>query len=83
MFTFLKVYSKKDIVHLNIPTGVPLIYTLDANMKPIPHVDAIAPIKGQYLGDLEKVKAQINAIGAQRMSIPKQPPKEFFLDNTH
>jgi len=53
--------SKKEIVSLNIPTGVPLVYTLDANMKPIAHVNAIAPLKGLYLGDLEKVKAQINS----------------------
>jgi hypothetical protein len=30
---------------LNIPTGVPLVYELDENLKPIPHKDAIAPLK--------------------------------------
>jgi len=57
--------SKKDIVGLNIPTGVPLVYKLDANMKPIAHVDAIAPLKGLYLGNLEEVRTRINAIATQ------------------
>jgi len=57
--------SKKDIVGLNIPTGVPLVYKLDANMKPIAHVDAIAPLKGLYLGNLEEVRTRINAVATQ------------------
>lgn len=32
------------IAGLNIPTGVPLVYELDADLKPIPHPDAIAPL---------------------------------------
>jgi bisphosphoglycerate-dependent phosphoglycerate mutase len=39
---FLDNVSDDDIVELNIPTGVPLIYELDANLKPITH---------DYLGD--------------------------------
>jgi 2,3-bisphosphoglycerate-dependent phosphoglycerate mutase len=35
----------EDVIsNLNIPTGVPLVYDLDANLKPIPHADAIAPL---------------------------------------
>jgi hypothetical protein len=33
------------ITELNIPTGAPLIYHLDENLKPIPHKDAIAPLQ--------------------------------------
>jgi 2,3-bisphosphoglycerate-dependent phosphoglycerate mutase len=57
--------SVEDIVELNIPTGVPLVYELDENMQPIPHPDAIYPLKGRYLGDLEEVKKRIGAVMAQ------------------
>ncbi|HOK46099.1 MAG TPA: 2,3-diphosphoglycerate-dependent phosphoglycerate mutase, partial [Bryobacteraceae bacterium] len=45
-----------DIVELNIPTGMPLVYELDQNLK---------PIKSYYLGDPEKVKAAMEAVAAQ------------------
>lgn len=35
------------IAGLNIPTGVPLVYNLDSNLKPIAHPDAIAPLSVQ------------------------------------
>lgn len=57
--------SKDDITGLNIPTGVPLVYELDDDMNPIPQDDAIAPLTGKYLGDLEKVKQRIGAVAAQ------------------
>lgn len=57
--------SEQDITELNIPTGVPLIYELDEDLKPIPHKDAISPLQGRYLGDLEEVKARIGAVVAQ------------------
>jgi 2,3-bisphosphoglycerate-dependent phosphoglycerate mutase len=57
--------SSDDITELNIPTGVPLVYELDEYMKPIQQPDAIAPLSGKYLGDLEEVKARIGAVVAQ------------------
>jgi hypothetical protein len=49
----------EDVIsNLNIPTGVPLVYDLDANLKPIPHADAIAPLSvracvlAQFNGEL-------------------------------
>mmetsp|Transcript_2131 Transcript_2131/g.4927 ORF Transcript_2131/g.4927 Transcript_2131/m.4927 type:complete len:310 (-) Transcript_2131:283-1212(-) len=57
--------SKEEIPGLNIPTGVPLVYELDENMKPIPQDGAIAPLTGLYLGDLEKVRERIGAVAAQ------------------
>lgn len=53
------------IAELNIPTGVPLVYELDENLNPIPSPDAIAPLKGKYLGNLDEVKARIGAVVAQ------------------
>lgn len=57
--------SKDDITGLNIPTGVPLVYELDEDMKPIAQDDAIAPLTGKYLGDLDAVRERIGAVAAQ------------------
>jgi 2,3-bisphosphoglycerate-dependent phosphoglycerate mutase len=48
--------SDADIVELNIPTGVPLLYELDANLK---------PVSSRYLGDAEAVKARAEAVAKQ------------------
>ncbi len=53
---FLDNVSDADILELNIPTGMPLVYELDANLK---------PIKSYYLGDPEKVKAAMEAVAKQ------------------
>ncbi|CAB9514609.1 3-bisphosphoglycerate-dependent phosphoglycerate mutase [Seminavis robusta] len=57
--------SADEICELNIPTGVPLVYELDENLKPIPHPDAIAPLKGRYLGNQAAIKERIGAVAAQ------------------
>lgn len=57
--------SSDDITGLNIPTGVPLVYELDENLQPIPHKDAIAPLSGRYLGNLDDVRQRIGAVAAQ------------------
>lgn len=57
--------SADEITGLNIPTGVPLVYELDENMKPIPQKNAISPLTGLYLGDLEEVKQRIGAVASQ------------------
>jgi len=57
--------SPNVIAELNIPTGVPLIYELDDDLKPIPSKDAIAPLTGRYLGDQDDIKARIGAVMAQ------------------
>ena len=41
---YLDNIPENVIAELNIPTGVPLVYELDKNLKPIPHKDAIAPL---------------------------------------
>ncbi len=53
---YLDNVSDEEIVGLNIPTGVPLVYELDDHLKPIRHY---------YLGDPEKVKAAMEAVAAQ------------------
>ena len=53
---YLDNMSDKDIIELNIPTGIPLVYELDDNLKPIKH---------HYLGDQEAVAAAMNAVANQ------------------
>ncbi|HNX68274.1 MAG TPA: 2,3-diphosphoglycerate-dependent phosphoglycerate mutase [Candidatus Omnitrophota bacterium] len=56
MVQFLDNIPESEIVELNIPTGMPLVYELDQNLKPIKHY---------YLGDPEKVKAAMDAVASQ------------------
>jgi 2,3-bisphosphoglycerate-dependent phosphoglycerate mutase len=53
---YLDTISDEDIVDLNIPTGVPLVYELDANLRPARHY---------YLGDQAEVASRIAAVSAQ------------------
>lgn len=57
--------SSDEITDLNIPTGVPLVYELDDDMKPIKQADAIAPLSGRYLGNQADIQARIGAVMAQ------------------
>merc|ERR1712187_905802 len=51
---------------LEIPTGTPLVYALDADLKPIASPLAMEPLKfGRYLGDAEKIKAAAEAVKNQ------------------
>ena len=53
---YLDHVSEQDIVELNIPTGMPLVYELDETLK---------PLNRYYLGDPEKVKTAMEAVAAQ------------------
>jgi len=53
---YLDNISEQDIVGLNIPTGIPLIYELDADLRPITHY---------YLGDEETARKAAEAVAAQ------------------
>ncbi len=53
---YLDNVSEEAIVGLNIPTGMPLVYELDDELK---------PLRNYYLGDPEKVKAAMEAVAAQ------------------
>ncbi len=53
---YLDNVSEEDILALNIPTGVPLVYELDQDLKPIKHY---------YLGDQDKIKAAMDAVANQ------------------
>jgi 2,3-bisphosphoglycerate-dependent phosphoglycerate mutase len=53
---YLDEVSESEIVELNIPTGIPLVYELDENLKPIKHY---------YLADEETVAKATAAVAAQ------------------
>jgi 2,3-bisphosphoglycerate-dependent phosphoglycerate mutase len=53
---YLDNVSEQDIIDLNIPTGMPLVYELDNDLRPIKHY---------YLGDPEEVKKAMAAVASQ------------------
>ena len=56
LIKYLDNISDDDIVNLNIPNGIPLVYELDANLKPIKHY---------YLGDAEAAAKAAAAVANQ------------------
>jgi 2,3-bisphosphoglycerate-dependent phosphoglycerate mutase len=53
---YLDNVSDAEIVKLNIPTGIPLVYDLRQDLK---------PIKNYYLGDPEEIKMAMEAVAKQ------------------
>jgi 2,3-bisphosphoglycerate-dependent phosphoglycerate mutase len=53
---YLDNVSEQDIVELNIPTGIPLVYELDEDLKPLQHY---------YLGDAEAIAKAAKAVAEQ------------------
>lgn len=56
---YLDSMTEDAILKLNIPTGVPLVYELDKDLKPIKHY---------YLGDQEAIQAAISGVANQGKS---------------
>lgn len=56
LMKYLDDISNEKIVDLNIPTGVPLVYELDKELRPIKHY---------YLGNAEEIKAREKAVEDQ------------------
>ncbi|MFM8692471.1 MAG: 2,3-bisphosphoglycerate-dependent phosphoglycerate mutase, partial [Limnohabitans sp.] len=55
LIKYLDNISEQDIVNLNIPNGIPLVYELDAQLRPLRHY---------YLGDAEAaVRAAASVAG--------------------
>jgi len=57
--------SESEIAELNIPTGTPLVYELDDDMRPIAQEGAIAPLSGRYLGDQDAIRERIEGVKNQ------------------
>ncbi len=56
LMKYLDNISDEEIVGLNIPTGIPLIYELDDNLKPVRHY---------YLGDPKDIEKAISEVAKQ------------------
>jgi len=56
MVKYLDNFSDEEIPELNIPTGIPLVYELTADLRPVAHY---------YLGDAEAVRKASEAVAAQ------------------
>jgi 2,3-bisphosphoglycerate-dependent phosphoglycerate mutase len=56
LIKYLDGVSEEDIIGMNVPTGMPLVYDLDENLK---------PTNRQYLGDPEKVAKAMEAVANQ------------------
>ena len=56
LIKYLDGVSEGDIIGMNVPTGMPLVYELDADLK---------PINRQYLGDPEAVAKAMEAVANQ------------------
>jgi len=61
MVKYLDNVSDEEIIGLNIPTGIPLVYELDADLKPIRHA---------YLGDPDAVARALDAVASQGKAKP-------------
>jgi 2,3-bisphosphoglycerate-dependent phosphoglycerate mutase len=60
---YLDEISDADIVELNIPTGIPLVYELDDQLK---------PLRSYYLGDQEAAKQAAATVATQASGTRKQ-----------
>ena len=56
LIKYLDGVSEEDIIGMNVPTGMPLVYDLDENLK---------PTNRNYLGDPEKVAKAMEAVANQ------------------
>jgi 2,3-bisphosphoglycerate-dependent phosphoglycerate mutase len=61
---YLDDVSEREIVELNIPTGIPLVYELDAGLK---------PIRKYYLGDQEAAARKAAAVARQGKAQAHEP----------
>src|SRR5215467_4752719 len=61
MIKFLDDMSDEKIVELNVPTARPLVYELDASLK---------PIRNYYLGDPDEIARATAAVAAQGKAKP-------------
>jgi 2,3-bisphosphoglycerate-dependent phosphoglycerate mutase len=53
---YLNNFSEEEILNFNIPTGIPLVYELDDNLK---------PIQNYYLGNLSEIQQAIQSVADQ------------------
>lgn len=60
---YLDNLSERDVLELNIPTGIPLVYELEEDLT---------PIRSYYLGDREKIEQAMQVVANQGKISPQQ-----------
>jgi bisphosphoglycerate-dependent phosphoglycerate mutase family 1 len=66
--------SDENIMGLNLPTGIPFVYELDENMKPV--------VSMQFLGDEETVRKAMESVAAQGKAKPEPGPLASMVVHT-
>lgn len=56
LMQYLENMTPEEIMVVNMPTGIPMLYELDENFK---------VLKREFIGDVDEVKAAINAVANQ------------------
>ena len=62
---YLDDISDEEITSLEIPTGIPLVYTLDKDLKPIKSDRARGILSGHFLADLDALEKAQQAVADQ------------------
>ena len=62
---YLDDISDEEITKLEIPTGVPLVYTLDKELNVIKSDKAVAPLSGHFLVDEEELRRKQEEVANQ------------------
>lgn len=57
---YLNGLNEQSVLELNIPTGIPLVYELDQNLKVLRH---------EYLGNPEEIRKMIDAVASQGKTV--------------
>jgi len=57
--------SDEGIMDVEVPTGIPLVYHLDADLQPLHHERAVKPLSGYFLGDSDAVAAAQKQVAEQ------------------
>ena len=53
------------VTELEIPTGIPLVYSLDRELRPIPSERSVAPLSGHFLVDPEELRRKQEEVANQ------------------
>ena len=65
LLKYLDGISDDEITGVEIPTGIPLVYDLDIDLKPIPAAGCVAPLCGAFLGDASAIAEAQAKVAAQ------------------
>jgi len=77
---YLDGISDDEITSVEIPTGIPLVYNLDADLKTIPAENSIWPLTGAFLGDASAIAAAQEKVAQQTAVAPPSVTLDEALD---